>query len=64
MYVSMYVCMYVNNLYINMPGVWKQSANCQTFWPIFTTLVLLPYTLYTVQFQFTRHSLDLSDNVL
>ena len=23
-----------------------------------------PYTLYTVQFQFTRHSLDLSDNVL
>ena len=23
-----------------------------------------PYTSYTVQFQFTRHSLDLSDNVL
>ena len=23
-----------------------------------------PYTLYTVQFQFTGHSLDLSDNVL
>ena len=29
-----------------------------------STLVLLPYTLYTVQFQFTGHSLDLSDNVL
>ena len=23
-----------------------------------------PYTVYTVKFQFTRHSLDLSDNVL
>ena len=31
-------------------------------WPIFNTLVLLPYTLYTAQFQYTRHSLELSDN--
>ena len=32
---------------------------------IFSSLLSCsPYTLYTVQFQFTRHSLDLSDNVL
>ena len=40
--------------------MWKHWLNYQTFWPIFITLVLL----YTAQFQFTGHSLDLSDNVL
>ena len=37
--------------------MWKQCDGYQTFQPIFTALVLLPYTLYTVQFQFIRHSL-------
>ena len=44
-------------------GVWKWWSNCRTFQPIFNTPVLLPHTMYTAQFQFTRHSLDLSDNV-
>ena len=43
------------------PGVWKHWADYRIFWPIFITLVLLLYTLYTVQFQFTRHSLELLD---
>ena len=52
-----------------------EITNCRTFWPIFilayfhfglfsTLLSCYPYTLYTAQFQFTGHSLDLSDNVL
>ena len=39
------------------------TCNCQSFWPFFTTFVLLPIYM-TVQFQFTRHWLDLLDNVL
>ena len=34
--------------HITIPLVWKHWADYQTFWPIFNTLVLLPYTLYTV----------------
>ena len=34
------------------------------FRPFPPLLSCSPYTLYTAQFQFTGHSLDLSDNVL
>ena len=42
-----------------MAGMWKYLIDCRTFWSIFISIVLLPYTLYIVQFKFTKHSPDL-----
>ena len=56
----MVVCVlsWAHKIYGLLAGMWKQWANCWTFWPIFTTLVLLPiyfvYSLVSIYEIFTR----------
>ena len=46
-----------------MQGCGNSEPTAGHFGLFSSLLFCSPYTLYTVQFQFTRHSLDLSDNV-
>ena len=52
------------HLLLHNTGVGNSDPTVGHFGLFSTPLSCSPYTLYTVQFQFTGHSLDLSDNVL
>ena len=56
----------VNDIYMYIQGCGNIELTVGHFNLFLTLLSCYPYTctLYTVQFQFTGHSLDLSDNVL
>ena len=56
--------LYVTFTTINSQGCENIDPTAEHFDLFSSSLSCSPYTLYTVQFQFTGHSLDLLDNVL